>query len=1307
MPATFDMGDKPDTSDTEGGSAFDYITKFGKSSLQSIPELIGYTPSPDVMQFRQDYPISGIASEILPMAIPYGGWAKAAGYIPKLPQAIKAIGSIAKSPIARGALESAATFAPFEAGRVAISQIPGVGGDKSFPEMLGEGLFDTAAIGGIGGVIGGLAAAGTRENVSRIFPGLDVTMPPALQARKMSEIIDSGSITDPDVLARAKGKLNDTLKNARLEELGGGKKYVAPLVPNPDTGDAKGAKDLQRQFERLFHPDKEIDDDKALMFVRRFAQGDKRDFNPTDGISWDKAVKEAALPDNFPQLGQYFRHISFNSALGQNADHIAAVVNRNLTRGMTKIGDATFMSREADDGLYIMAKKINGSLVKPDGDDAWVLFKTDDPSHFAPMAADWAKGQVGLTKWTPGANLAGDGGTVYNAIRNLNAQMPLRNYRALEKAGGIVGLVSSLMPQGVRGAIDNEAIQRMSNFMREYFAPRQFQFKNERAQHNMLLAKTGYDAADAEANLIMNGKLSIDEGKNLFFEAMKNQKEAAYGINPVRNMPPEAQATFAQDFTKIWNAKASPADLKAMAERGEISPESRDYWLGLDAMQTRLDAQTALLEKTVGRSPRDPILNTYGLPRVWEGDSRFIIKDPNNNIVALASGANRKAAMANRDALIRQNPGWEDAGEYSISQIAGEGEHTKFPKGLEPIVRSPSWMLERQNIRGHMYDTKPPTIKEFFDGIDNSIRGQLKYQANLAVEDQLGTSMSQLHTEDPTAFRMLQARLNDYAGVQSAASKWQNTQVDRVFAPIFGPNSATAIVRATSTGLFNFQLGALKLAYPIINALQFVQTVIPEAAFMMSAPESSLAKNYTIMAAGGTRGPVGGFAFLNPVKMMGQSVVDMVKPSKELSMAIARAGDEGVIEPRVVENYMGESRAKILQNPFSSKDNGTNFVEWLRALSEWLPAESERMSRTHAFTVGHRTADYIKLGGIALSDEQKYQFAREFTEKTMYLYNAADKPRVFTTPAGSMMGLFKNWMFNYMASMGQYTHEGLVHNNWSPLMWQTAGTFALGGLAATPAMYAADQVSRYFSHKSAMEMAYEQFGQGGDAVMLGLPAALTGISLYSGVNTPLSNPTRDAASLFSVAAWDRVKQAGSAVQQAFDKWSVTGEHPGTDPGVRQLMARAFAPTTIYRTMAAWSKPESIVQMGTDFPLVKDVPPIHRFLYGLGFNPVELDRGMMISQELYAEKQKMQSAVKKFGDAWSDASLSGNSEQMSRIMRQAIISGVDVSSVIHSGMRNLKKAREDVIERQLTTPRKLKSVMEAVKMQRGQMSEEEE
>jgi hypothetical protein len=93
--------------------------------------------------------------------------------------------------------------------------------------------------------------------------------------------------------------------------------------------------------------------------------------------------------------------------------------------------------------------------------------------------------------------------------------------------------------------------------------------------------------------------------------------------------------------------------------------------------------------------------------------------------------------------------------------------------------------------------------------------------------------------------------------------------------------------------------------------------------------------------------------------------------------------------------------------------------------------------------------------------------------------------------------------------------------------------------------------------------------------------------------------------------------------------------------------------------------------------------MHRVLYGAGFNPTELDRGLAISEELYATKQKMQAQVKQLGDAWSDAEMKGDSRQMGMILRQSVVWGVDVSSVIHSGMRNLQKMRKDLVERQMS------------------------
>src|SRR5205807_6666166 len=152
----------------------------------------------------------------------------------------------------------------------------------------------------------------------------------------------------------------------------------------------------------------------------------------------------------------------------------------------------------------------------------------------------------------------------------------------------------------------------------------------------------------------------------------------------------------------------------------------------------------------------------------------------------------------------------------------------------------------------------------------------------------------------------------------------------------------------------------------------------------------------------------------------------------------------------------------------------------------------------------------------------------------------------------------------------------------------------------------------------------------------GLPA-LMGVAMSSGVDVPaLSNPTRDAASLFSVASWGRVKSLGQAVGSAFDHWQATGEHPGTDKMTRDKLVQAFAPTTIYRSLGAFANPDSISALGTGYPLMKDASIPQKLLYSAGFTPTELQRGHDISQALYETHDALKSGEKKLSIAWAEA-----------------------------------------------------------------------
>lgn len=1278
------------------GGAYDYITSYLKSAAESIPELVGVTPSVDTRSFRQDYPLSGFTSDFLGTAVPYMGWFKALKTVKGLERIEKAatrVGDVVNKPFTTGALQAAVRVAPFEAARVGASQIVG---DKSLPDMLGDATLNTALFAGVGGLFHGVAAAGTRDaKLSSIFPDLDLASPLPLQARAMRQAIESGQLTG-DNLDRATAALQNTLRDARTEELPASFRYVGDIAHDfsPDS-DTAG---LTRQLNRLFRL-REGTNERTLQ-VRKFAVGEEKDFPTAE--AWREEANASSLPPGFEEHGQFFRHVSFKNYEGMsaaeeaNVDKVASAIDRKLTTNMQKVGDNDFLTREADDGMFVLARKIAGTPGEGSVGDKWVLFKTDNPGKFLPDAQRWANGQVAMGKWVPGANLAADGGPVYNAAKNFQSQFPLRNYMSLARSpSGVAAAIAKVLPANVVGE-QSETVARLGEAIKEYLAPRIYQFKKSwRANWIVNAAKVTYDQAENLVQELLNGTVKIDPGKNLFFQGLKNDKSPSFGFDPIRglvNTIPEEQ--FQKEFGHIWR-NAIPVDgLKALQAEGTISPEVAQFAAKLDAIDKWNTANVNKAETAVGRTPTTWKEGHYGLSRQWEGDTRVIVRNDTGQVVALGAGPNRKAALASAQQLVRENPGWRIDGEFSLSQ-------GPIPKDLDPTIRSPSFILERQDVRGFKFDTKPFTRAEFLDAYENALRARMKYQANLTTDDMLGPQMDRLMKEDPAAFRMAQARLHDYAGVQTAFGRWQNKIADQVLGPMLGTNSASRIVQITNTSLFNLQLGALKLAYPVVNALQFVQTVVPEVAFVLGrAPPEALAGRYSFFAAGGTKGPVGGIAALNPIKMMGQSFAEMRKPSAELSEAFERAVNDRVIDPRLVEDYIGASKTragdvmKVLRGEES-------FVGWLRAVSEFLPAETERLSRTHAFTTGYIIArDFLQREGRSLSADQLYSFARQFTENTMYLYSAADKPRIFTTPAGSLLGLFKNWMFHFMSSMGEFTKEGFVHNNWAPLLWQTGGTFALGGLAATPLSFAADQFSRMWTKKSLMENAYEQFGMGADGVMMGLPAALTGVSLYSNVNTPIANPVRDANQLFSIVAWDRAKQIGKTVGAAFDHWQATGDHPGHDRGVREALVKAFAPTTIYRSMGAL-EPGQITQLGTGYPLVKDVPPMHRLLYAVGFNPTELDRGQAVANEIFEQKAKMTAMVQRLGQAWAAAEGNHDGPQMSDILRQASVWGVDVGQVLKSGMTALEKQRKDVIERAIR-PNMIKDYTAAIAAQRGNL-----
>ena len=318
---------------------------------------------------------------------------------------------------------------------------------------------------------------------------------------------------------------------------------------------------------------------------------------------------------------------------------------------------------------------------------------------------------------------------------------------------------------------------------------------------------------------------------------------------------------------------------------------------------------------------------------------------------------------------------------------------------------------------------------------------------------------------------------------------------------------------------------------------------------------------------------------------------------------------------------------------------------------------------------------------LGIVDEEKlYRFAKEFTERTMFNYTTTDRPRIFTTPAGSAMGLFKTWMMNYMAAMAEYSGQAMK-GNWAPIAWQTAGTAAVGGVAATPLYWIADGFSRAFTDASLLQQTYENLSEGpADALMFGMPAALTGISLYSQSTTPLSNPQRDASMLWSAVLFNRAAALGRTAGLAFDNWSATGQHPGSSAAVRDSMFQALAPSTVSRALSAFSGEDVIRSLASGYPLVSSMTIGDRLLYAMKLNPVELDRAMAVADELYRDRAKERRMVIRLGRAFAEAQDNGDSSGINEIMMQAMQWGIDPSKVLQSAMRREQLQAEPLVER---------------------------
>ena len=603
-------------------------------------------------------------------------------------------------------------------------------------------------------------------------------------------------------------------------------------------------------------------------------------------------------------------------------------------------------------------------------------------------------------------------------------------------------------------------------------------------------------------------------------------------------------------------------------------------------------------------------------------------------------------------------------------------------------VARPGTFEQRRGMGGAIGEFKPFTKDEILDTLNRHIHQNLRYEAELSTRHLLFNDLSRLRFDDPRMHAQLMQRVDDMVGKQGPMSAWVNKHADQALGDFVGKDSATRIVRGVNNFMYQTSFGFFNLAHGALQLTQFVQTGLPELAFIRGGHTERLSPFYTLFMRGGADGlPRELLSTINPVKTAGAGLRLLAKPDDEFIEALSKARNEGILNPRILEEFVGTEGTTRADLGETLRSGG--IVKMLLKLGSLPVEKAEELARAHAFATGWMTGRRI----LMRDPGQSFQFAREFAHRTMYGYAVADRARAFTGPFGSALGLFKNWQLHYIMQMADYAALGLSKGDWKPLLWGFTGSAVLGGLPTLgPLYWAADRFAKDIFGQKLDELWYEQWPRGeegpnvSDAVFMGVPGFLPtlvggpGFSLTGATAMPFGNPQRDISQLMGFVYQDRMKYLGRAVGEAFDASDATGQNPLRSEAVTANLGRALLPRSIYRVMQQ-TEDGVIRASGSLYPQVDGLSPSEQLLYTLGFNPHKLELAYRVNDRLWRSAEERKALVSAMGQSLAAAQEARDFREMGRLKTRALYLGVDMDSVMRSTAAYGQKYREDMIERQ--------------------------
>ena len=1228
-------------------------------------EAAGTTASANDQWRRENY-WSSLASQVMGGGAPY--------LIPAfgLP-ALAARGALGAGRLARlfGTEALLARPVATTAGRAAVESLsfdvprllatPLLGGDaENVLESAGLNTAASLLLGGGFGFIRGMRAGRLAEDTDRALASRMPDYNPAGTAQERLESLYSAlpRQTDTDIRTLMQRNIGALEQTVRYE--GGRPRDIGPL-------EGVSAEATQRDIVRLFGPARASEAETIRQYVRSPTQG----FGSTE--AWETAVREVGLPDHWQTMVQFPREVTAHT--DAQAGRLAANVRAHLT----DVGEGWFVRREANQDLFVIAKQLKGNR--------WFFARTNQPENIIPSSPILRRGEklarfVGEAEDTAYGKMSQAMPEDYIARQDWTRRQEWKPYFRQEKAKWDV---LEMLPTSIKD-IANEAktiAQPTIDRLRGIAAPAMAQFKAQPlASWVYQASRATFEGAAGKARRILHGELG---------EGVSPLRAVAKGLSPETGLRGLFDKLTPNDLDVVLRQWApavragTPWEEALAAATRDLNPSSRaaveDFVKGYrQASLNAIEEQIATARLTGNKEAK--IEENFEFPHVWRGEHRVAVMDERGRLVHRSGGNTRAEAVADAEAYVRANPGTRitkihmaDADEdAAVASEILKQRRAAAKEGYGATAPGNIQSRQRHEVTGYIGSTtgKLPEKQEVWKVLSHDIETKYKNIASMVVENQMYQRFAPevLQRYGLEVHNQLVKRLNDMVGRPTELTRWQNKVVDGALAGSLGKNSASKIVGAYNGAETHLQLFVGNIGYIAAQATTFFQTVAPKLALtkqMLARGEVSRAYGmYDFMPLITNEGVKGVVGALSPLKIAMQGFKMLRNPSQEERQMFLRAAREGVVVPKMYGDLVGEN-ARIrthVKEMMAGNEPISNLFRTAAGINSAIPLKVEELTRAHTFMVGLRMADAMGAQG-----EARYQLAKNFTWRTMYGYSQADRPRLFTGPAGMALGLFKNWMFHYLADWGMYGREAL-RGNYQGLLWATAGTGLIGGLGALPLYTIGDRFQRMFTDKPAVEVLYGGLGiERGDALFYGLPGLL-GVSIQGSASAPLNDPVRDVNFMFNIAALDRAKRIGQMGGEMWNQWARGGTNPLESDRTWDMITYALGPRTLYKAMAQ-VEDGALKSIRNGRPIMEGVTGNEWLLNTIGLTPTRIARAWETSETLWNDQDARRTTTRAFAEAYAEAWQRNDSRAMAEVLQRGVLANVDMGSMMQGAVDRIR------------------------------------